>query len=156
MTRRLVIGAVGLVRGRVRGLGEACTVVRDELGAALEESNWFPDAPFKCVSLVLRLGTSSDELPQCGKVGKRYGELPVAIERRLDDLRALSTQPDQLREAVRSAVLICLARIAALYDLPCDSLPWLARAAVEVRSVQQRVAPDEPGVSSPARRRPRS
>lgn len=77
--RKLLIGGVALVMGNVRNAGEAMVAVCDELDPILIESGWFPAAPFKYISLIIRYGVKTDLKPEFQPIIKKYGELPVAI-----------------------------------------------------------------------------
>lgn len=119
--RRILIGGVGLVRGRVRDVGPAMVAVCDRLEPELERSGWFPSAPFACVNHVIRFGTEHSAEPEIGRVS-RDGELPTAIEVPMKEFQAVARDPHQLQEAVLSATLPALRAVGERHRLP---LAWL-------------------------------
>ena len=62
-TRRLNLGAVALVKGRVRNDIQTMTAVRDEMESVLESTAWFPSAPFKSIGLIIRYGNETNLTP---------------------------------------------------------------------------------------------
>lgn len=52
--RKLNLGAVSLVKGKVRNSIPTMTAVRDEFESVLARSGWFPMVPFKSIGLILR------------------------------------------------------------------------------------------------------
>jgi hypothetical protein len=116
-TRRLNLGAVSLVKGRVRNDIQTMTVVRDQIESALGESGWFPLAPFNSVSLIIRYGTKTDLTPIFQGINKRYEELQVAVELDMKELRMAHREPGKLESIVRKAISASLYGVAHKYDL---------------------------------------
>lgn len=118
--RVLLIGGVGLVRGRVRDSGSVMVEICDELEPLLRKSGYSDSAPFKTVSLILRFGNKKNLEPEYGPIDKKHSELPVSIELEMGTLRRMP------REAVRreflAATLSVLIGVAQRYGLPEEAL----------------------------------
>jgi hypothetical protein len=78
--RKILIGGVGLVRGKVRDAGINMVKVCDTLEPIINEKNLFLKMPFKYISLIIRYGETTNLNPEIQPILKRYGELPVSIE----------------------------------------------------------------------------
>ena len=124
--RVLLIGGVGLVRGRVRDSGPVMVEICDELEPLLRESGYSDSAPFRTVSLVLRFGNEKNLEPEYGPVDKKHSELPVSVELEMGTLRRMS------REAVKreflTATLSILIDVARRYDLPKEDMERILNA----------------------------
>ena len=116
--RKLLIGGVALVVGNVRNAGEAMVAVCDELDPILAESGWFPFAPFKYVSLIIRYGDKIDLNPEFQPIIKKYGELPIAVELKVEDIRAVHRDKIKLVNLFRQVALKALLAVAGKYGLP--------------------------------------
>jgi hypothetical protein len=118
--RNLVVGAVSLVRCKVRGYGPPILAARNKIEAALDMNHYLAGAPFRTVSLILRYGTRNNLNPEIGEVDVRRSMLPVAVEL---DVKYLETLDSQALEKHFHIVMIdVLCDVAANYDLPCDFL----------------------------------
>ncbi len=119
--RILLIGGVGLVRGRVRDAGPVMVEICNELEPLLRESGYSDSAPFKTVSLILRFGAQSKLDPEYGALDRRHSELPVSVELEMGKLRRMGRE-DVKREFLL-ATLSVLVDVAQRYGLPQDGLP---------------------------------
>lgn len=119
MDRRLLVGAVSLVRGRVRGDIQAGSEARDKVEALLGDA-YFADGPFRRVGVIIRYGERTNLEPECQRIRKVDGELPIAFELDMAVLRKL--RGDELREFFRQALIEVLIGVARKYDRPCESL----------------------------------
>jgi len=116
MTKRhLLIGAVGLVKGKVREGGRAMVSVCDELEPYFISENLLNEAPFQVINLILRYGLEVKE-PELGKINKRYSELEVAVELSMEDVKKLNY--DELRRLFREVTLDALVAVSKKYMLP--------------------------------------
>lgn len=113
--RHLLIGAVGLVRGKVREDGKAMVSICDELEPYFVSKNLLKGAPFQVISLILRYGTRMME-PDLGRINKRYFELEVAVELPLEEVKKLNY--NELRECFKKVTLDALIAVARKYELP--------------------------------------
>jgi len=114
--RHLLIGAVALVKGRVRDDGKAMASICDEFEPHFKSENPLEGAPFDVVSLILRYGADGSKEPEVGRVNKRHSELEVAMELPMAEVRALGY--DDLRALIRESTLNALIAVADKYDLP--------------------------------------
>jgi AraC-like DNA-binding protein len=110
--RKLNLGAVSLVRGRVKGDIPIASMVRDEVEALLD-SEFFEDAPFDSIGLIIRYGSKTNLSPEYQPI--ENGELPVAIEVSMESLR--KAKNDELARIFRWALLEALLAIAEKYRL---------------------------------------
>jgi hypothetical protein len=116
--RNLLIGAVGLVKGKVRDDGKAMLSICNELEPYFKSHRLLHGAPFSCISLILRYGTTTSERPEIGKIDERHSELHVAYELPINDLRLLDY--DKLRARLREATIESLVAIARKFGLPVE------------------------------------
>ncbi len=92
--------------------------VRDELDSVLAEAGWFPSAPFKYVSLIIRYGLKTELNPEFQRIIKKYGELPIAVELKMEDMRAVHCDRNKLEELFKYATVEALLAVAERYALP--------------------------------------
>lgn len=114
----LLIGAVDLVRARVRDDGKAIVSLSEELGELMKAEGLLDGAPFETVHLIIRYGTRTAERPEIGRIIKKYSELTVAIEVAMEEVHRAPY--DQLFPALRRATLKALIGVAEKYRLPAD------------------------------------
>jgi hypothetical protein len=84
----------------------------------LVESGWFPSAPFKYVSLIIRYGDKTDLNPEFQPIIKKHGELPIAVELKMEDIRAVHRVTTTLESLFRQVTLEALLGVAEKYGLP--------------------------------------
>lgn len=118
--RLLLIGGVGTVKGRVPGSGPAMLAVCDALEGVLKDVAFTAKAPFRTVSLIIRFGTKDDLTPEHGAIDRRHGELPVAVEFDLKQLRRASQA--ELELLFKAVTLDILLDVASRYALPDERL----------------------------------
>lgn len=134
--RKLVIGAVALVMGKVRNDGEAIDAVRNELEQILIESEWFPAAPFTFVSLILRYGNKNEVKPEFQGVSRKYKDLPLAIEMNMHDILAVHRRDkDKLKDIFRRATVCALIAAADKYNLTKQKLKEYAALLPEAEQI---------------------
>ncbi len=121
--RKLVLGGVSLVKIRLRHTGSALASVGAELENVLIEENFFQDAPFRWIGLILRYGIKNDSEPQYDKIDKNDGELPIAIEVDMNPL--VNADLVTLLPVFRQRCLIALIHVANKYGLPSAKLKTL-------------------------------
>ena len=120
MQKQLLIGGVGLVRGRVRDAGPVMVEICDELEPHLNEIGFTDSAPFRTVSLILRFGEKEDLSPEYSRIDRRHQELPVAVELPMEVLR--KAKRDELKQLFRAATMATLIDVGRKYDLPVTDL----------------------------------
>ncbi|AMO24180.1 hypothetical protein UC35_16720 [Ramlibacter tataouinensis] len=114
------MGAVSLVKCRIKDHGRAALAARNSLEPALEANGFLKDAPFRTVSLILRYGDRDNLNPDIGDVDARRSALPVAVE--LDAKRLEKLDLNTLTEEFRSVMIELLCDVAANFDLPFEFL----------------------------------
>jgi hypothetical protein len=114
--RKILVGAVSLVRGRVRGDLTALSRMRDDL-EALMVPEFFENAPFQRVGVIFRYGERTCLGPEYQRIGTFDGirELPIAVELEMSVLRKAS--PEELFAIFRQALLDALIAVADEYGL---------------------------------------
>ena len=115
--RELLIGAVGLVKGRVREDGKVMVATCNLLEPELESTKFLVCAPFDVVSLILRYGAKSGTEPEIGKIN-RHKELEVAIELAMSEVRTMDFEA--LSKTIMNATLKSLTAVGKKYDLPVE------------------------------------
>lgn len=123
--RNLVVGAVALVKCRLKGDGQAALRARNELEPALQKNGFLDTAPFQTISLILRYGERDNLNPEIGDVDVRRGVLPVAVE--LDAKRLQGVDKEALAEEFRTVMIEVLCDVAANFDLPFQFLDAMRR-----------------------------
>ncbi|EHU5194358.1 Imm39 family immunity protein [Vibrio parahaemolyticus] len=85
--KRIIIGGVGLVKGRPKNLGGCIQEVCSILEPTLEGSGWSDKAPFHTLSLIIRYGSDDSRAVEFGSINKKYSELNVSITTSLTVLK---------------------------------------------------------------------
>jgi hypothetical protein len=119
--RRLLIGGVGLVRGRVAHAGPVMAEICDAWEPVLREIGYLDQAPFKTVSLVIRFGRCTSASPELSRVDRKNEELPASFELPMETLR--SADRVQLRELFERVTELTLRHVAQTYGLPEPRAP---------------------------------
>lgn len=118
--RKLLIGGVALVMGRLRGGGAAMVEICDELEPLLTSSGFLDNASFDVVSLIIRYGLVNRTKPEYQRINKRYSELPIAVELDMDMLLAAGKK--KLKDIFHLATLVALIDVGKKYNLPIEAL----------------------------------
>ena len=129
--RRLNLGAVALVKGKVRNDIPTMMAVRDEFESVLAISGWFPSAPFKSIGLILRYGTKTNLNPEFQRIHKPSGELEIAVELNMEELRVAHREPGKLASLAKAAISGALLGVAEKYELPKDAIKEFMAQATE-------------------------
>ena len=116
--RILLIGGVGLVKGRVRDAGPIMVEICNELEPALREACFTRDAPFRTISLILRFGHKRCLVPEYDPVDDVHSELPVVVELEMRALRQMTR--DDLKREFLIATLEALVHAARNFNLPTE------------------------------------
>ena len=77
--KRILIGGVGLVKGRAKNLGVCIQEVCSILEPRLEGCGWSDKAPFHTLSLIIRYGSDDSRAVVFGSINRKYSELNVYI-----------------------------------------------------------------------------
>ncbi len=115
--RKLVLGGVALTMARNnRNEGSVMVEISDEIEQVMITSGYLKKAPFRWIGLMLRYGLKNDDEPVCKRIGRRDGELPLAIELDTHELRDASRE--ELKRRFMIATLKSLIYVGKKYRLP--------------------------------------
>lgn len=120
--RKLVLGSVGLVIGSLKNT--SCRLkLRDDLEMIMIHSNYLEGAPFKWVGLIYRYGLKNMTKPEYQRINKKYGDIPIAVELKMEILQwADANNIDLLKEIFAIGALDALIDIGRKYKLPIDAI----------------------------------
>ena len=113
----ILIGGVGLVKGRIKNIGQAMVAVCDEVKPVIEQLNAFESMPFKEINMVIRWAEESICEPEIGPLRKPKQSLEVATTISLRDAKAVENDPDQLKSLVKAELIKVLEAISVKYGL---------------------------------------
>ena len=115
--RKLVIGAVGLTRARIKTqlTIPAIDAARDELEKLMIETGFLEGAPFQWVSLIVREGLKNDVEPSYERISKKSGSLPVSIE--VDVQNLLDASQVEMKLHYKKAALTAIEHLGFKYGL---------------------------------------
>ena len=109
--RKFVPSDVSLVQGRIRNLDKTI-FIHDAIENLIIKSGMLEDAPFRWVGLTYRLGRKNMLKPEYDKIDKKDGELPIAVEMKMDILQSADSNDIELLKD-----LYMIAGIEALIDV---------------------------------------
>ena len=115
-TRKLVIGGVALVKVRLKNMGAAMVGVCDELEVKLTESEFFSQAPFKRVNIIIRYGLKDSFEPVYRRINQAREELPISVE--VDTNQFLGADSERVKSIFRRGTIDALLHVARKYELP--------------------------------------
>lgn len=117
MTARscLVVGGVGLKRGRIKNAPKAMVLLAKELNPVLQEEGYLVGAPFALMNVIFRYGSKFDPEPDCESISQSDRELPFAVEVDMDKLA--NAPVEVVWRAFAEVLLAALIRIAGRYNL---------------------------------------
>lgn len=119
--RFLLLGGVGLVKGRIREANRALVAVCDELDPVLKTSGFRKEAPFNRLDGIIRFGENNNYDPELERI--KDNGLPFAIEVEMTPLRAADFET--VKNAFRLATISALITIGKKYQLPIEQLESL-------------------------------
>jgi ribosomal protein S27AE len=82
--RKYVPGSIDLLKGRVLHDGELWN--QDGIEKLITDSGMLENAPFKWIGLIYRYGTKNMLAPEYQRISKKWGDIPVAIELKMEIL----------------------------------------------------------------------
>ncbi len=119
--RKLGLCATALTTARMPKFDiEVATVVRDEIEKVMGDSGYLRSAPFEWVTIAFQYGLKNDDEPVFGKISKRYGTLPLAIE--LDTNELLGASREEMKRLFEIAALRSLIAAGKRYSLNYSAL----------------------------------
>ena len=113
----IVIGGVGLVKGRIKNFGTAMVAVCNEVRPLIEESDAFSEMPFDEVNLVIRWADEGKEQPEIGPLRKNTRSLEAATTIALKDGKAIENDDASLAGLVKSELRKTLEAIEEKYGM---------------------------------------
>ena len=113
--RHLLIGGVGLVKGKIRNDGIAMVAVCDFLEPLL--AGCLNDAPFDTISLIIRYGAESKDEIEIGRIDQFHAELPVAVQVDIAEFQSIQSDSTELRSAFLAQTIRALHAVAEKYNL---------------------------------------
>lgn len=118
--KAVLIGGVGLVKGRVRNAGAVMVEICDELEPILRDGYYCQRAPFQTVSLIIRFGSRQNLDPEYQPIDNIHSELPMSVELEMEVLKTMDR--DQLKRLFLVATLKALIHAGHEFDLPTERL----------------------------------
>ena len=115
--RRVGCGATALVMGRLRNKEKWEDIIK--LDTLVRQNDLFKDAPFLWVGISYRYGIKNNLKIEFSRVGKKYGDLFVALELDMEILMwADRNNLDLLHDIFMIAALEALLQVCDKYKLP--------------------------------------
>ena len=93
----LLLGGVGLVKGKVKGFGPALLQASKDLSECMRSSGWSTSAPFDKVSLIVKYGADPSQKVEIGRINK-HKELEASIQIPLQQLQNSSSLETEIKE----------------------------------------------------------
>lgn len=119
--RKYVPSGVALVMGRVKNSGKM--IDQDKIEKILIDSNFFEDMPFKWVGLLYLYGIKNSLIPKYERINKKYGDLPIEIELKMEILEwADQHNLELLYDIFMIGALEALMHVGKKYKLPTHLL----------------------------------
>lgn len=139
--RRVLLCAVSLVMGRVRGDLSILAQLSEELESLLGEQ-FFLDAPFNQIGIAIRYGEKTNLRPDYDPILEEGGvrELPIAIEVEMAILRRKNSET--VYPIIKQALLDGLIAVAERYALNGERLRQERAALGDVISNATRLVTD--------------
>ena len=113
----VLIGGVGLIKGRIKNIGQAMVAVCDEVKPVIEQLNAFEGMPFNEINMVIRWADESINKPEIGPLHKSKKSLEVATTISLREGKAVENNPEQLKSLVKAELAKVLKAIEVKYGL---------------------------------------
>jgi len=114
--RILLLGGVGVVKGRIKGAGRIMVELCDELDPIIKQSEFYKQAPFELLNGIIRFGTKDDDEPEYELL--RNNELAFAVE--VDMVNLKNQQKNEIKKKFLEIILGALKKIAHKYNVPYD------------------------------------
>ena len=113
----VVIGGVGLVKGRIKNIGLAMAKVCEEVKPLIDESNAYEEMPFQEINMIIRWANESVAKPEIGPLRKSKGVLEVATTISLKDGKKVENCPRDLESLVREELRKVFVAVGEKYGL---------------------------------------
>lgn len=112
-----MIGGVGLVKGRIKNIGQAMVSVCDEVKPIIEQSNAFEGMPFEEINMIIRWAEESIDEPEIGPLRRSKRSLDVSTTISLREGKAVEHNPEQLKSLVKDELAKVLKAIEVKYGM---------------------------------------
>lgn len=113
----VLIGGVGLIKGRIKNIGQAMASVCEEVKTIIEQNRAFDEMPFKEINMIIRWGEERIETPEIGPLRKVNSCLEVATTISLSEGKKIENNPEQLKSMVKGELAKVLKAVEAKYGL---------------------------------------
>ena len=111
----MVLGGVGLIKGRVKDSGPAMVAVATAIRECITP-NWFSNQSFDYVQLILRFGDASMPETEFQPVNRRHRELPLARTLSMRDCQQ-AARDGRLTDLFMQETQVALKDVAMRYQL---------------------------------------
>ena len=112
----LLIGGSGLIRGRVRNFGRALAELSYEIGDEIKAKSLLTNAPFDCISMIVRYGHEALKCPEVGRINS-HRELEVSVQASLAELQAAAGDVPKLKLTIEPYVRRAISAVAEKFEL---------------------------------------
>lgn len=113
--RQLLVGAVGAVRFNMRRVGPSIRRVCDSIEPILDTCHLFSAAPFRTLSIIIRVDSVDTQSLVIDKINRQHMELPVTISVPKTSLEDCAQ--NDLDVTIRNTVLYCIEKVAMSHHL---------------------------------------
>lgn len=120
--RKFVPGYIFIVNGRLVNLRSTLNIQND-IEKIVIDSNFLENSPIVWIGLMYRIGKKNMIKPQYGRIDKKDGELPIAVEIKFDVLKwADDNNLKLLKDIFMIAGLEALIDVGKKYNLPTEHI----------------------------------
>ena len=113
----VLIGGVGLVKGRIKNIGQAMVTVCDEVKPIIEKTHAFDGLPFNEINMVIQWAEHAIEEPEIGPLRKSKKSLDVATTISLSTGKAVENNEQELVALVKSELNKVFHAVGAKYGM---------------------------------------
>jgi len=113
----VLIGGVGLVKGRIKNIGQAMASVCEDVKPVIEKNRVFEGMPFKEINMVIRWGDERMEAPEIGPLRRTQKSLEVATTISLEEGKAVENSPEKLKGMIKGELIKVLRELETKYGL---------------------------------------
>ncbi|CAO5682730.1 MAG: hypothetical protein HEEMFOPI_01770 [Holosporales bacterium] len=121
--RRISFCAAALVKGRIYDDFNCWDKIKTYLNILLKKTEYFQTDKFLYVQLLYRYGIKNNLKVDFGRINKKYGDLPIAVELDMEILMwADKNNIDLLHDIFMIAALEALIQVCNRYKLPKEAI----------------------------------
>jgi len=115
--KHLLLGATGLVKGRLGKIEIPLKRLESEFNQLIAEKDWLQSAPFDTIHYCFRFGDETDHVVYFQRISTKWQELPVASVLLMSDLRPIHLNPEKMYIWLRAELVRVLCAIQEKYNL---------------------------------------